>query len=270
MAAERVVGVTAGRTSLAPRPSHGPVRDRAREFRRARRHTIFVKVFRVILPLTALGVWSLYVLPHVLPQGLGLGLGLGPVQLPFDNAQVSIQDVDLSPEELTMVNPRLEGSTDGGGRYLVEADQAIQALKKTDEVRLKVIRASVDDPKSGKATIQANQGELKLKQERLYLYGDILVRNEKGMTAKLELAYIDFKSQFLHSNRPVEMDLLGGTVRGRTLALYMKEKRAVFEKGVRVRIYQKSKAASVDKGQSGRTEDHQGSGQTAAQSPAVQ
>ena len=86
--------------------------DRARAFRRARRHSLMVKMLRFALPIGAVSAAALY--------GLRLGDSwqLGPGRL-------KVGAVEVTADDLTMKNPTYFGLTKDGGRYEVRAKKAV-------------------------------------------------------------------------------------------------------------------------------------------------
>src|SRR5688572_11069705 len=91
--------------------------DRTRAFRAARRHSVLVGLFKLLLPLSALGIAALYILPPqitIKPRGGG---------------EVTIEQVKPTLSGgLRMVNPRYQGVHEKYGTYDIRADSSLQKV----------------------------------------------------------------------------------------------------------------------------------------------
>src|SRR5262245_43977552 len=93
-------------------------RDRAREFRRARRHSVVVRALKIVLPLGAAGIVSMYVVPTLIPK-----------EVDYGNGTASIKGISLDEGALKMLEPRVKGVNDKQERYEFVADTATQQAK---------------------------------------------------------------------------------------------------------------------------------------------
>src|SRR5437667_12168083 len=89
--------------------------ERARAFRRARRHTLLVKVLRIAMPAGAVCFIGFYALT------LGISWQLG-------SGRLNVGEIQLTPDDMTMKRPTYIGAHKDGGRYAVRAKTAIVAL----------------------------------------------------------------------------------------------------------------------------------------------
>jgi len=108
--------------------------DQRKAFRKARRHTLLVKVLRNALPVLCLVIAGLYFIPYK-----------KTIQLP-GNAEASIQALDLSSEGLKMINPRYTGQNDKLGSYTIEAEYALQNLKTPYRLKMHKITGLITHP----------------------------------------------------------------------------------------------------------------------------
>src|SRR5579871_5757485 len=108
---------------------------RARQFgfvaratlRGARRYSIFVRIMKGALPLTALGL-AIIVLVYVL-------------QPPPARIQLSFQRVSQLADDLTMEKPRLSGTDNEGQPFVISASRATPENRSPDRIRMQEIVA---------------------------------------------------------------------------------------------------------------------------------
>src|SRR5215468_5786718 len=84
---------------------------RAEEFRRARRHSIRVRLLKVLFPATAAGILSLYMLPSFLQKSIDNGRG-----------EASVRRITVTAGSLKMIEPRVKGVNERGEAYDITAD----------------------------------------------------------------------------------------------------------------------------------------------------
>ncbi|MEZ5776061.1 MAG: LPS export ABC transporter periplasmic protein LptC [Hyphomicrobiaceae bacterium] len=206
------------------RPAHSPrsggrsapsAADRGRAFRRARIHSVLVRVLRIAFPLGAVAAFGLY----FLPSGIEVEVGKG---------EVSVERVDVSTENLRMINPKYEGFTSDNGRYVVRAASAMQDLKKGDQVRLESITARLTEADGRTADLTGKSGLYFSKQDRLRLAGGIDIVTSDGMRARLQVAEVSLKQKRIVSDQPVKVESPQGTVRSKKMQLFSDERRVLF------------------------------------------
>ena len=197
--------------------------DRVKAIATARRHTRRVRALRLLLPVCALAVLSLYFVSSKINISLG-------------EMQASVGDIQVNSDSLRMINPKLEGVTDDNGAYQLTADYAEQDVGDMQTMRLHAVRAELTQPKDSWSKLTAPKGTFDSKKESLELFGGIQIATSAGMTAKLERADIDLKTQLISSKVPVEVEAKEGTLTAQTLKIKAAEKRILFEGDVRVHI----------------------------------
>jgi len=196
--------------------------SRARAVRRARRHTLIVRVLRVAAPIAAIASLSLYVLSTSLTISTGSVSG-------------KIAGMQLSREKLTMLNPELKGLTQEGGRYTVAADTASQYIATPDVVALEKVAARMDDDDQ-RTTMTADRGEFSNERQRLQLNDNIIVETDTGLRAELSEAVVDLKLQRVTSDQPVFVSTPDGWIRAPRMVIHNDKKLAVFSGRVRVML----------------------------------
>lgn len=182
--------------------------DSDRAFRAARRHSRLVRILRVAIPITVVGVLALMFLVTYFNPLRMLG------KLPID-----ISDLVVSGTKVTMEKPRLSGFTQDQRAYELSADAAAQDLTKPDFVELRGIRAKMDMQDKNTMHMSAATGLYNSKTEMLKLERDIFLSSSNGYKGKLIEALIDTKKGNVVSDKPVELELLQGTLNANKLEI---------------------------------------------------
>ena len=134
-------------------------------FRRARRHSRFIKILRIGVPLSVvIGVAATFVVMSVLDPLKAL------VKLPVD-----ISGLVVSGTKITMQAPRLVGYTRDNRPYSLTARAAAQDVTKPDVLELQDIRATMEMQDRGAFKLQANTGLYDSKADKLMLQQNIVV-----------------------------------------------------------------------------------------------
>lgn len=193
-----------------------PDRRRARAFAEARRHSVVVRVLRLLLPVAAVACLGLYLLG-------------GPISLTIGEGTLSIEELSVKAKNLQMSNPVYEGFTDDNGRYIVKAVSATQQMTKPDLVKLQTVSAKLTQTDGRTAEMTAKTGEIDTKKEILKLGGGIAIASSDGMKAKLTSATLKLKTKKISSTEPVEVEMPNGTVRSRALDIDTETKRILFK-----------------------------------------
>lgn len=209
--------------STVNHPSHARQRsenaataaERLRDFRRANRHTALVRTMRLALPAVALLAAAGYGL--MVLERSGWGVTLPEVKLPR-----------ILPENLTMDNPRYEGFSADGGRYLVSALNAQQDLANTQIVKLNGISAVVHDASEVRTELTARRGVFDNNAKLLELLDEVDITSSSGLKARLRSATVDIRESIVSSSDPVDVALPAGTVRAREMKLRHKAREVTF------------------------------------------
>lgn len=207
----------------------GPDRARMRAFQKARRHSHWVRLLRLLMPLGAVAALGLYALG-------------GPMSLSIGDGKLGFEGIKIDPKNLTMSNPVYEGFTDDNGTYVVKAVSATQQLDKPDLVGLKTVTAKLSEADGGTAEMAAATGEIDTKKEVLQLAGGIDVKSSDGLKAKLKTAMLYLKQKRILSQEPVAVEMPNGTVKSRQLEIFTEEKRILFKTNVVTNLVPPKKA----------------------------
>ncbi|MEM8812725.1 MAG: LPS export ABC transporter periplasmic protein LptC [Pseudomonadota bacterium] len=177
-----------------------------RDFRRAkqatvRRHSRFVRRMRVVLPITggliALSLFAVALFRAALPG-------------------IDIAALTLNSGGLVMTNPRIDGHSENGRAYILEAATATQPLDDPDTVFLQGVKAFTEMADDDEANMSASTGVYRSKQEFLELRDEIVVVTKSGYTIRSAAADLDLEAGTVVSNSEVsivseELDLRSDT-----------------------------------------------------------
>ena len=207
-------------------------RDRERAFRRAGRHTIFVRLLRLALPALALGSIGVYGASLLVTSRL-------------KGRDISLGKVSIDPTNLTMADPRYSGFSKDGAEYKVHAKSAVTDLKMSAPVRLDVIDGEIIQPTGVVTRLAATWGTYDQKRELLELYEKIDVDATNGMKARLTRATVLPKESKITSSEPVWAETETGTIRANQMALDSKSRKATFRDAVEVTLKPGQPAAAL-------------------------
>ena len=191
------------------------MRERARAFRLARRHSLLVKMLRVVLPIGGVSLSLFYALT------LGDSWQFGPGRLKVGQMQVSADD-------LTMKNPTYFGLTKDGGRYEVRAKKAILEFAKDAPIKLVDVDGDLLQTNDVKTKLKAKHGLLDNAKGELELYDGIEIDASNGMKARLSRATVYNKESRIVSKHPVDLSLPTGSVKGASMTLRTDTREATF------------------------------------------
>lgn len=198
---------------------------RAREFERAKRHSARVRTLKVLLPLAACGIVSLYALPSLLSVSVDNGRG-----------QATVRAITLDAGSLKMLDPRIKGVNEKQDAYDFVADSATQASKNADVMYLDKIRGKVVSQDGKITTLTAPNGVHNNKADEMTFNNGVVVKREPDMTATFETATAYMKQQTVISKTPVVVRLRESTIHSDNMTLHWGEQRAIFEGNVRTHI----------------------------------
>lgn len=160
----------------------------------------------------------------------------GDFSVQYKDMKASVEKIELSKNELKMINPRLEGHDPKSGSYLILADEARQKSDTPYIIHLSTINAELKHPQNGIIKLVANQGKFDSKSEVLDLEGDIRIHGDDGLKARLISANIKVKAQVITSNQPVFIERNGNSITAEGLTILGVEKQMDFKGPVKVRL----------------------------------
>ena len=206
--------------------------ERARAFKQAKLHGYLVRVLKLVLPLVAVGV-------------VVGALMVSQFSLMFGDAKVSVGGIKISTENLKMINPKLDGFTEDGGKYSITAAEAVQEVGNREEIKLINVKAELKQVNEDWAKVTAPDGMFHVKREVLDLFGDINVTSSNGMKAFLTEAKVFVKTHRIVSNKPVRVEMLNGSVRSDKMTIETRARIVLFEGRVRVKIKKRPEGVAL-------------------------
>ena len=199
--------------------------DHARRFRDAARHSRRVRLLRVGLPVAAvLGCLA-----------LALVSWFNPLRM-LSKLPISVGNVVVSGTKIKMENPKLSGFTRNSRRYDVTAGAAAQDVTRPGVIELQDISAMLEMQEKTTLKLVALNGLFDTKKEQLTLESNIVVTSSNGYEGYLEEAVIDTKNGNVISEKPVQLKMLNGTVKGNRFEMQNSGDVIRFDNGVVVNL----------------------------------
>lgn len=203
-------------------PIAGDAADaRAQAFSRAERHSRRVRLLKVVLPTLAVlltagfSAYSFLVAPA--------------------STKVETEAPPLADGKLVMDSPKLEGFTEDGRPYSVNANRATQDYKRQDIINLDGIDARMPVEEANWARVEAVSGVYDRTANTLDVPTDILVTTTDGLVAKLQSAFLDINNGSLKSTTPVDIQAHGSRITADSMSVLDNGQRVIFE--TRVKVY---------------------------------
>lgn len=223
-------GVTAG--AVVPARGHLPAPndlmsfDRAKHFRKVRRHSILVRILRLLLPVLGIGTIGAVVFITTFVPKIGIGgFELDPgMTLSFNGSSI------------LMNNPKLSGFGDDGQSYEVKADSATQSILNPGLINLNGLFAKITLEDGTWANVRSQEGLYNNDSSELTIQSPIQVDSSEGYQVTLQNAEVDLKSGKLTSQSPVEVRSETGFMQANQLIIDNNGKRIRFTNGIRVTI----------------------------------
>jgi lipopolysaccharide export system protein LptA len=213
--------------------------ERGRSFRMARRHSLIVKALRVLLPVVAVGTAAIYGLALTASWQLGHG-------------RLSVGEVQVTADDLTMKNPKYFGATKDGGRYEVRAKKAVLTLNQQAPVQLIDIDGDLVQSNNVVTKLAAKRGLLDNAKSQLELYDGIEIDASNGLKARLSRATVYSKEHRIVSKHPVDVMTPTGRVQGSAMSMRTDTREAAFVGNVVVRLAQSAGQTTMGLGRDAR------------------
>jgi lipopolysaccharide export system protein LptC len=199
--------------------------DSARAFRSARRHSRVVRILRVAIPLAVVvGFTGVFLITY-----------LNPLRM-LSKLPVDVGNLVVSGTKITMEKPHLSGFTRDARAYELSADAAKQDLTQPDMIELHNIRAKVQMQDNSTMEMSATAGIYDSKGETLKLDQNILLSSSTGYRGRLSEAMIDIRKGNVVSERPVEVEMLQGTLNANRLEIVDSGDMVRFDGGVKMTL----------------------------------
>jgi lipopolysaccharide export system protein LptC len=181
--------------------------DSERAFRAARRHSRWVRLLRLAIPVVVLG-------------GLGFTAMVSyfnPLRM-LNDLPIGIDNVVVSGSKITMEKPRVSGYTQEGRAYDMSAVAARQDLTKPDIVELQSLAAKLQMEDQSTMQLVADKGLYNAKSEVLELEKNIVLTS-KDYEGLLSQATVEIRSGHVVSKEPVQLKMLQGQLNAKQLEI---------------------------------------------------
>ncbi|MES1990327.1 MAG: LPS export ABC transporter periplasmic protein LptC [Pseudomonadota bacterium] len=200
--------------------------DALRE-RRVERHSSFVSVMKVALPLIAVALFTTVLFYSGLFEDR-------------DSLEITTKEITVFNSDLRMVSPRITGLDRAGEPYLVTADTATQDKDAPTHVTLDNVEADLklkDD--DSWISLKSANGRLNTEAQHLTLQQNIDVYMSSGYEFHGTEGTIDFKKGTFTSDRPVEGHGPAGTLSADSMVADNEEQMLTFRGRVKTKFYGK-------------------------------
>jgi lipopolysaccharide export system protein LptC len=190
-----------GAKGLSARP-HG---DFQRNYRAALRHSRYVRLLRLGVPAGIAALLLTVVVLNYMPP-------IGGFRLPGELGNLVIHGT-----KITMEAPRLTGFTADSRAYEFSANAAAQDMTKPDLVELQKLHAKMEMEDKSTVEMAAVSGIYNVKTEILTLNENIDLKSSSGYSGHLREAVLDVKKGTVTSDKPVEVNMLNGSLNAQHL-----------------------------------------------------
>jgi lipopolysaccharide export system protein LptC len=194
-----------------------------RIYRRAMRHSRFVRVLRLAIPLSVVlgGIAAAVIATWFNPLRL-------LARLPIDASGVVV-----SGTKITMQQPRMAGFTRDARPYLITAKGSTQDLLEPSSLELDTLHMVLELQDASKFDLTAARGRYDTKNEMLTLRTDVVVVTDR-YRALLSETLVNLRSNHMVTERPVEVQMVQGTINANRMEVLNSGEVIRFEQGVTV------------------------------------
>lgn len=200
---------------------------RVKSFRVARRHTVYVRSLRVLLPLAIVALGGGYVALVMARTGFALGDG-----------KASVSRVEVTADDLKMKGVKYSGVTTDGGRYDVRAREAAVDFAQTGPIKLNFIEGDLTQPNGVVTRLKSRSGLLDNKKAEMDLLDGVEIDGSNGLRARMKSAKVFNKENRIVAREGVTADMPTGRITADTMDLETKAKKGSFTGNVAVRLTQ--------------------------------
>lgn len=208
-------------------------------FRRAQKHSRAVKALKLVLPLVALGLVSLFVL------FVYRASASAPV--------IETESAAVAAGKLVMADPKLKGFTRDGRPYSVIAERASQELSNESVIQLSAIKAQLPVEQKGWLTVQSPAGIYDRDANTLKLEGTgdggIKVTSSDNTTIYMRTALVDLDKGTIQATDSVDVKRQEGAITAENAEYSRDGKVLTFENKVRMTLDPRPKKDTASNGE---------------------
>lgn len=191
-----------------------------KRYRQAIRHSRFVSLLRLLIPLGA--VLSLIAL-------VGYSI-LDPFRV--KSVSLDIGSLKLEGSAIMMERAEMKGYRNNDAPFNVTASKAVQDIKQPQIVNLTDLRSTITMPDHSDAKIAADTGIYDTQKQILNVNGQVLIETRQ-YTVRMKSAAVDFTSNSVISKEPVNVSAVGGVISADEFSVFDNGSRILFNGHVR-------------------------------------
>ena len=206
----------------------------ARRYAQAKRHTRLVKFLRFMIPFGAFVTIVAIIAIAVLDPFRRLSTGL------------EVESFKLTGSQITMEQPHLRGFKQDMRPYEVNAEKALQDLKKPTLMDLTGMKAKIGLADHKLAWIEALQGLYDSAAEKMIVDKPLNIKSD-SYDVQMKSAKVDFKAGNVFTDEPVRVIMSTGTIEADRMEVIESGRKIVFSGRVKT-LLQSNDPAAGDKG----------------------
>jgi lipopolysaccharide export system protein LptC len=174
----------------------------ARAFRKAMRHSRWVRTLRLAIPAAILAALAFGI----------LAAQFNPMRM-LTALPVDFSGLVVSGTKITMQAPRIAGFTKDSRPYELTARAAAQDVAHPDTIELQGVHGKSEMPDKSVFDMTADGGVYDSKAEVLTLRQHIVFKSTSGFEVYLSEAVVDVHTSTVVSEKPVEVRMQQGTIK---------------------------------------------------------
>ena len=206
----------------------------ARRYAQARRHSRLVRFLRFLIPFGAVLAATAIIAIAILDPFRRLSTGL------------EVASFNLTGSQITMEQPHLRGYKQDMRPYEVNADTALQDLKKPTIMDLMGMKAKIGLADHKLAWIEALQGLYDSAAEKMIVDKPLNIKSD-GYDVQMKSAKVDFKAGNVFTDQAVRVIMSTGTIEADKMEVIDSGRKIVFSGRVKT-LLQSNDPATEDKG----------------------
>lgn len=210
--------------------------DGARVFRKARRHSRFVRFVRWAIPLSLVAAIGFSL----------LAAHFNPLRVLTAALPVDFDSLVVSGTKITMQAPRVAGYTKDSRPYELTAHAAAQDLTKPDTIELQGIHGKTEMPDKAVFEVTADGGMYDSKAEMLTLRQNIIFKSTTGFEVHLSEAVVDVHTSNVVSEKPVRVIMQQGIINANRMEVVDSGDSIRFGGGVTMTVTSNSQVMHLD------------------------
>jgi LPS export ABC transporter protein LptC len=140
------------------------------------------------------------------------------------------------PKQSVAYEGEISGVDKNQKPFTIKAGKGLQDRQQKNLVHLDNVAGQFKDAKGAALDVASQQGQYDSKSKVLVLDGDVVIRDENGMTARMGKAEFNTETKALESKTPVQVEMTNGTVAADALIADNDGERLLFKGRVKATI----------------------------------